>query len=91
MNEKLTGKQFLNKVLAGMSMGIIISLLPGSLIGEVAKIFGWQPSASRFLRRNDIGQEDGGPIPECVCRGGRNAGSATHGLPVCLRSKACFG
>ena len=42
MNEKLTGKQFLNKVLAGMSMGIIISLLPGSLIGEVAKIFGWQ-------------------------------------------------
>lgn len=40
MNKKLRGKEFLNKILAGMSMGIIVSLLPGSLAGEIAKIIG---------------------------------------------------
>lgn len=40
MNKKLKGKEFLNKILAGMSMGIIVSLLPGSLAGEIAKIIG---------------------------------------------------
>ena len=42
MNEKLTGKQFLNKILAGMSMGIIIALLPGAFVGEVAKMLNIQ-------------------------------------------------
>lgn len=42
MSEKLTGKQMLNKILSGMSMGIIIALLPGAFVGEVAKILNLQ-------------------------------------------------
>ena len=42
MNEKLKGKEFLQKILTGMSIGIIVSLLPGSLIGEIAKFLNWQ-------------------------------------------------
>ena len=42
MNEKLKGKEFLQKILTGMSIGIIVSLLPGSLIGEIAKLLNWQ-------------------------------------------------
>lgn len=42
MSGKLTGKQVLNKILAGMSMGIIIALLPGAFVGEVAKMLNIQ-------------------------------------------------
>ncbi|MFV0379510.1 MAG: PTS transporter subunit IIC [Anaerorhabdus sp.] len=34
-------KNFINKVLTGMSIGIVVALIPGALIGELAKAIGW--------------------------------------------------
>ncbi|MBU5593491.1 PTS sugar transporter subunit IIC [Clostridium sp. MSJ-4] len=35
--QKMTGKDFFNKVLAGLSIGIVVALVPGALLGELAK------------------------------------------------------
>lgn len=40
MNEKLTPKLFLNKVLAGTATGIIIGLIPNAVLGAILKFFG---------------------------------------------------
>lgn len=32
-------KEFINKVLTGMSIGIVVALIPGALLGEIAKAF----------------------------------------------------
>ncbi len=34
-------KDFANKVLTGMSVGIVVALIPGAILGEVAKAFDW--------------------------------------------------
>lgn len=40
MSEKLSAKDFFNKILTGMSIGIIVALVPSALLGEIAKLFG---------------------------------------------------
>lgn len=37
MTEKLSVKDFMNKVLTGMSIGIVVALVPSALLGEIAK------------------------------------------------------
>lgn len=39
--EKESFKSFINKVLTGMSVGIVVALIPGALLGEVAKALNW--------------------------------------------------
>lgn len=34
---KISGKEFFNKVLAGLSIGIVVALVPGALLGELCK------------------------------------------------------
>lgn len=34
---KISAKEFINKILAGLSIGIIVSLIPGALLGELSK------------------------------------------------------
>ncbi|WP_246582627.1 PTS transporter subunit IIC [Clostridium mobile] len=36
-NGKVSGGNFFNKVLAGLSIGIVVALVPGALLGELAK------------------------------------------------------
>lgn len=36
-NEKMTAKQFTNKLLTGLSIGIVVSLIPNALLGELLK------------------------------------------------------
>ncbi len=40
MEEKNSVKDFILKVLTGMSIGIVVALVPGALLGELAKAFG---------------------------------------------------
>ena len=40
MEEKLTPKIFLNKVLAGTATGIIVGLIPNAVLAEILKLFG---------------------------------------------------
>ncbi|NFO55644.1 PTS sugar transporter subunit IIC [Clostridium botulinum] len=42
MSEKLSKKEFFNKILTGMSIGIIVALVPSALLGELAKLVGLQ-------------------------------------------------
>lgn len=35
--QKISAKEFFNKVLAGLSIGIVVALVPGALLGELAK------------------------------------------------------
>lgn len=42
MDNKMTFKSFSNKVLTGMSVGIVVALIPGALLGELAKAMDWQ-------------------------------------------------
>ena len=37
-NEKMTAKQFTNKLLTGLSIGIVVSLIPNALLGELLKV-----------------------------------------------------
>ena len=37
MMEKLSMKDFMNKILTGMSIGIVVALVPSALLGEIAK------------------------------------------------------
>lgn len=37
-NEKMTAKQFMDKLLAGLSVGIVVSLIPNALLGELLKV-----------------------------------------------------
>jgi uncharacterized membrane protein len=37
----VSAKDFANKVLTGMSIGIVVALIPGALLGELAKAFDW--------------------------------------------------
>lgn len=39
--EKYTFKDYFNKVLTGMSVGIVVALIPGALLGELAKALNW--------------------------------------------------
>ncbi|CAM3652081.1 PTS transporter subunit IIC [Erysipelothrix urinaevulpis] len=41
MENKIGFKEFTNKVLTGMSVGIVVALIPGALLGELAKAFEW--------------------------------------------------
>ncbi|MFV0255573.1 MAG: PTS transporter subunit IIC [Erysipelotrichaceae bacterium] len=34
-------KEFINKILTGMSVGIVVALIPGALLGEIAKALDW--------------------------------------------------
>lgn len=34
-------KSFINKILTGMSIGIVVALIPGALLGEISKALGW--------------------------------------------------
>jgi uncharacterized protein len=36
-NKKMTAKEFWNNILAGLSIGIVVALVPGALLGELAK------------------------------------------------------
>ncbi|WLR55401.1 PTS sugar transporter subunit IIC [Mesobacillus subterraneus] len=36
-NKKMTAKEFWNHILAGLSIGIVVALVPGALLGELAK------------------------------------------------------
>lgn len=38
----LSFKDFMNKVLTGMSIGIVVALIPGALLGELAKALNWE-------------------------------------------------
>ena len=40
MEEKLTPKIFLNKVLAGTATGIIVGLIPNAVLAAILKLFG---------------------------------------------------
>ena len=42
MREKLSIKELCNRILTGMSIGIIVALVPSALLGEVAKLFGFE-------------------------------------------------
>ncbi|WP_278600060.1 PTS transporter subunit IIC [Clostridium tertium] len=37
-NEKMTAKQFMDKLLAGLSVGIVVALIPNALLGELLKV-----------------------------------------------------
>lgn len=39
--KNLSIKDFINKILTGMSIGIVVALVPGALLGEVAKALDW--------------------------------------------------
>lgn len=39
--EKISVKDFSNKILTGMSIGIVVALIPGALLGELAKAMHW--------------------------------------------------
>lgn len=39
--EKITAKDFTNRILTGMSIGIVVALIPGALLGEIAKALNW--------------------------------------------------
>lgn len=45
MNNKLTAKVFLNKVLSGTATGIIIGLIPNAVLAAILKLFGNNPFA----------------------------------------------
>lgn len=38
--EKMTGKEFFNKILAGSAMGIVVGLIPNAIFGEIFKALG---------------------------------------------------
>lgn len=38
---QMSFKEFINKVLTGMSVGIVVALIPGALLGELAKALQW--------------------------------------------------
>lgn len=40
--EKQTVGSFVNKLLTGMSIGIVVALIPGALLGELAKALNWE-------------------------------------------------
>ncbi|WP_334331680.1 MULTISPECIES: PTS sugar transporter subunit IIC [unclassified Companilactobacillus] len=45
MNQKLTAKVFLNKILSGTATGIIVGLIPNAVLAAILKLFGNNPFA----------------------------------------------
>lgn len=53
--QKLSGKEFFNKILAGLSIGIVVALVPGALLGELAKaLLGIFPAAQYVIDATNI-------------------------------------